>query len=83
MNLGATMLEKLWDPSTLTIIGATAVQLVFFLRWLYRRVRNDELMRIFVADMATNHLPHIYGVLVQLYDQQGIEPHAGAAHPLD
>jgi hypothetical protein len=72
-DLGTTMLEKLWDPSALAIIGATTVQLVFFLRWLYRRVRNDELMRIFVADMATNHLPHIYDLLLRLCDQQGIE----------
>jgi len=49
------------------------VQLVLFLRWVYRRIRNDELMRAFVRDMATNHLPHIYDRLDKLCEQQGIE----------
>jgi len=44
-----------------------------FVRWLYRRARNDELMRAFVADMATNHLPHIYELLARLCERQGIE----------
>ena len=51
----------------------TLVQLVLFLRWLYRRIRNEELMRAFVKDMATNHLPHIYNLLEKICDQQGIE----------
>lgn len=49
------------------------VQLVLFVRWLYRRIRNDELMRAFVRDMATNHLPHIYELLAKLCDERGIE----------
>jgi hypothetical protein len=68
------MLQRLWDPSTLAIICATAVQFALFLRWLYRRIRNDELLHLFVADMATNHLPHIYEVLVRLCERQEIEP---------
>lgn len=67
------MLDKLWDPSTLAIIGATVAQFALFLRWLYRRIRNEELTRAFVADMATNHLPHIYDLLCCLCDRQGIE----------
>ncbi len=67
------MLDKLWNPATVTVLGATAVQLVLFLRWLYRRIRDDEVMRVFVADMATNHLPHIYLLLSRLCDQQGID----------
>lgn len=56
-------------------IGASLlVQFFLFLRWLYRRIRNDELMRVFVQDIATNHLPHIYGLLLKLCDQQGIDP---------
>jgi hypothetical protein len=51
----------------------SAVQLALFVRWLYRRVRNDELTRAFVHDMATNHLPHIYERLEKLCEQQGIE----------
>jgi hypothetical protein len=67
------MLEKLWNPTTVTVLSATAVQLVLFLRWIYRRIRDDEVMRVFVADMATNHLPHIYDLLARLCDQQNIE----------
>lgn len=67
------MLTKLWDPSTLAIVGATVAQFALFLRWLYRRIRNEELTRAFVADMATNHLPHIYDLLSRLCDQQGID----------
>jgi len=67
------MLEKLWNPTTVTVLSATAVQLVLFLRWIYRRIRDDEVMRVFVADMATNHLPHIYDLLLRLCDQQNIE----------
>jgi hypothetical protein len=55
---------------------AALVQFVLFLRWLYRRIRNDELTREFVEDMATNHLPHIYDLLVKLCDRQGIESDA-------
>jgi hypothetical protein len=29
-------------------------------RWIYRRIRNDEIYKNFVWDMAENHLPHIY-----------------------
>jgi len=52
---------------------AALVQFILFLRWLYRRIRNDELTRAFVEDMAVNHLPHIYELLLKLCEQQGIE----------
>jgi hypothetical protein len=58
----------------LTFILTFLVQFVLFVRWLYRRIRNDELTRAFVRDMATNHLPHIYERLEQLCDKQGIAP---------
>lgn len=48
------------------------VQFVLFLCWLHRRVRNDEIMRAFVRDMAVNHLPHIYSALREIAEQQGI-----------
>jgi hypothetical protein len=67
------MLEKLWNPTDIAVIGATLAQFALFIRWLYRRIRNEELTRAFVADMATNHLPHIYDLLARLCDQQGIE----------
>jgi len=52
---------------------AVAVQFVLFLRWLYRRIRNDEITRAFVQDMAMNHLPHIYSALHGICRAQGIE----------
>jgi len=67
------MAHLLLHPYWLTIAFATAVQLSLFLRWLYRRIRNDEIMRAFVEDMATNHLPHIYERLEKLCERQGIE----------
>ncbi len=47
----------------LTAFVPVAVQFVLFLRWLHRRMRNDEIVRAFVRDIATNHLPHIYSAL--------------------
>jgi len=49
------------------------VQFVVFLRWLHRRMRNDEITSAFVRDIATNHLPHIYNALQQIASRQGIE----------
>ena len=56
--------------ATLLPIG---VQFVLFLRWLHRRMRNDEINRAFVRDIATNHLPHIYNALQKIAAGQGIE----------
>jgi hypothetical protein len=64
-----TLLNPYWWTFALAAIAHFAV----FLRWLYRRIRNDELMRVFVHDMATNHLPHIYERLERLCEQQGID----------
>jgi hypothetical protein len=68
-------MRRLFDPYWISLIFAAAVQLVLFLRWLYRRVRNDELNRAFVHDMATNHLPHIYDLLLKLCEKQAIKVH--------
>jgi len=57
----------------LTAIFSTGVQFVLFLRWLHRRMRNDEITRAFVRDIATNHLPHIYSALQKIAAEQGIE----------
>jgi hypothetical protein len=59
--------------SFLSAIVPVAVQFVLFLRWLHRRMRDDEIVRAFVRDIATNHLPHIYCALQQIAKQQGIE----------
>ncbi len=56
----------------LTAVASAGVQFVLFLRWLHRRMRNDEIMRAFVRDIATNHLPHIYNALQKIAAQQGI-----------
>jgi uncharacterized protein (DUF2236 family) len=59
----------------LTALVPVGVQFVLFLRWLHRRMRNDEIVRAFVRDIATNHLPHIYSALRDIAQQQGIELH--------
>jgi hypothetical protein len=58
--------------TSLAVIVPIAVQFVLFLRWLHRRMRNDEITRAFVRDIATNHLPHIYNALQKIAAQQGI-----------
>jgi hypothetical protein len=57
----------------LSAAGAFAVQFVLFLRWLHRRMREDEIARAFVRDVATNHLPHIYSALRLIAERQGVE----------
>ena len=57
----------------LTTLVPVVVQCVVFLRWLHRRMRNEEITRTFVRDIATNHLPHIYNALQKIAAQQGIE----------
>ncbi len=59
--------------AVLAALVSGAVQFVLFLRWLHRCVRNDEITRAFVRDIATNHLPHIYNALQKIAAQQGIE----------
>jgi hypothetical protein len=59
--------------AVLTAVAAAGVQFVLFLRWLHRRMRNEEITRAFVRDIATNHLPHIYNALQKIATQQGIE----------
>ena len=61
------------NADRLLVALAVAVQFVLFTRWLYRRIRNDELLHAFVQDMATNHLPHIYGALYEICRAQGID----------
>jgi hypothetical protein len=56
----------------LTVIFSSGVQLAVFLRWLHRRMRDDEVNRQFVRDVAHNHLPHIYEALHKIAAKQGI-----------
>ena len=62
-----------FSSSFLGVLVPVLVQFVLFLRWLHRRMRNDEIARAFVRDIATNHLPHIYNALQKIAAQQGIE----------
>jgi len=55
------------------VLVPVLVQFVLFLRWLHRRMRNDEIVRAFVRDIAANHLPHIYTALHEIAKQQGID----------
>jgi hypothetical protein len=63
-----------WYGILTALVSATA-QFVLFLRWLHRRMRNDEIVRAFVRDIATNHLPHIYSALREIAQGQGIDLH--------
>ena len=55
-----------WLATLLPVV----VQFVIFLRWLHRRMRNEEITHAFVRDIATNHLPHIYNALQKIAMQQ-------------
>ena len=62
--------------SPLTMILAVlsfGAQLVVFLRWMHRRIGDDEIQRIFVRDMALRHLPSIYKALHTIAERQGID----------
>jgi hypothetical protein len=59
--------------ATLVAVASAGVQFVLFLRWLHRRMRDDEINRAFVRDVALNHLPHIYSALQCIAQRQGIE----------
>ncbi len=56
----------------LATIFPLLAQFALFLRWLHGRMRDDEIARAFVRDVATNHLPHIYSALRQIAERQGI-----------
>lgn len=57
------------NPYWLTIVFALLTQFFVFVRWLHRRMRDAEISRAFVHDIANNHLPHIYRAL-QLIAQE-------------
>jgi hypothetical protein len=54
------------NPYWIVVGFSSVVQFLFFLRWLHRRTRDDEIRRAFVRDMAINHLPHVYHALRQI-----------------
>jgi len=56
----------------LATLASAGVQLAVFLRWLHRRMRDDEINRQFIRDVAENHLPHIYEALHKVATHHGI-----------
>jgi hypothetical protein len=48
-----------------------SIQFVLFLRWMHRRMRDDEIIHACVRDMALKHLPHIYSSLQVLAKEKG------------
>ena len=64
------MLTSPW--TILALAFSLGAQLVVFLRWLHRRIRDDEIQRAFVRDIALRHLPAIYNALHTMAEQQGI-----------
>ena len=60
-----------WLALLATLVSG-GVQLTVFLRWLHRRMRDDEVNRQFIRDVAHNHLPHIYEALHKIAAKQGI-----------
>jgi hypothetical protein len=59
----------------LTTLVPVLVQFALFLRWLHRRMREDEIVHACVRDIALNHLPHIYNSLQAIGAKQGITLH--------
>lgn len=64
------------NPSWWTAVGALVVlgtQAIVFFRWIARRMRDDDIARAFLKDLATVHLPHLYGSMQKLAEVQGVE----------
>jgi hypothetical protein len=63
------------SPFPWTIVLALVslgAQFAVFLRWMHRRIRDDEIQREFIRDLALRHLPAIYKALNVMAEQQGI-----------
>jgi len=60
-------------PWTIVLaVVSLGAQFVVFLRWMHRRIGDDEIQRAFIRDLASRHLPAIYGALHTMAEQQGI-----------
>ena len=65
--------EMFSSPMTILLaVLSLGTQLVVFLRWMHRRMRDDEIQRVFIRDLALHHLPSIYRALHMIAEQQGI-----------
>jgi hypothetical protein len=60
------------NPYWLMVAFALLTQFYVFLRWLHRRMRDAEISRIFLCDIAASHLPHIYQALQLIAEEHGI-----------
>lgn len=61
--------------SVMTLVLAVlslGAQFVVFVRWMHRRIRDDEIQRAFIRDLALRHLPAIYRALHVMAERQGI-----------
>jgi hypothetical protein len=54
------------------VLFSVSAQFVVFLRWIHRRMRDDEMQRVFIRDLALKHLPSIYRALNRIAEEQGI-----------
>jgi len=61
------------SPYWIVAFLSGVAQFAMFVRWLHRRMRDDEIRRAFVRDMALNHLPHIYVALRKLAAKLDVE----------
>ena len=64
----------MWNSpwTILALLFSLGAQAVVFLRWMHRRMRDDEIQRVFIRDLALRHLPSIYRALHMMAEQQGI-----------
>ena len=56
----------------LLAVLSLGAQFAVFLRWMHRRIGDDEIQRAFIRDLAMRHLPAIYRALHMMAEQQGI-----------
>ena len=60
------------NPYWLMVAFALLTQFFVFLQWLHRRMRDAEISRVFLCDIAASHLPHIYQALQLIAQEHGI-----------
>jgi len=60
------------SSAILLAVLSIGAQFVVFLRWIHRRMRDDEINRVFLRDLALHHLPCIYRALYRMAERQGI-----------
>lgn len=60
------------SSAILLAVLSIGAQFVVFLKWIHRRMRDDEINRVFLRDLALHHLPCIYRALYRIAERQGI-----------